>query len=105
MSERWRNKAGHWGWMFVPAPGWPRPPEGWVPPPGWRPAPGWPTPEGWRWMRRTPTRILFEAVRAVVFVVLILLELIARATGHSLDPTDPSNFHGLLAPLRLAVRR
>ena len=34
---------------FVPAPGWPPPPDGWEPPPGWTPDPTWPTaPAGWR---------------------------------------------------------
>ena len=34
---------------FNPAPGWPRPPTGWVPPAGWRPDPTWPpAPPGWQ---------------------------------------------------------
>lgn len=34
---------------FVPAPGWPAPPDGWEPTPGWKPDPSWPPPpEGWR---------------------------------------------------------
>jgi hypothetical protein len=34
---------------FVPAPGWPPPPDGWEPPPGWLPDPTWPTaPPGWQ---------------------------------------------------------
>ncbi|MDF1738153.1 MAG: DUF4041 domain-containing protein [Verrucomicrobiales bacterium] len=33
---------------FNPAPGWPKPPDGWVPPNGWLPDPSWPDPpEGW----------------------------------------------------------
>src|SRR5258708_31907490 len=40
--------AGTAGLRFNPAPGWPRPPEGWVPPEGWQPDPAWPpAPEGW----------------------------------------------------------
>jgi hypothetical protein len=34
---------------FVPAPGWPPPPDGWEPPPGWMPDPAWPpAPAGWQ---------------------------------------------------------
>lgn len=34
---------------FNPAPGWPRPPEGWVPPAGWTPDSSWPpAPPGWQ---------------------------------------------------------
>ncbi len=35
---------------FVPAPGWPRPPEGWEPEPGWQPDAQWPVaPVGWQY--------------------------------------------------------
>jgi hypothetical protein len=35
--------------VFNPAPGWPRPPSGWVPPKGWAPDPAWPPPPlGWQ---------------------------------------------------------
>jgi hypothetical protein len=35
-------------WRFVPPPGWPPPPPGFVPANGWRPDPGWPpAPAGW----------------------------------------------------------
>ncbi|MFG1816940.1 hypothetical protein ACGFIF_24500 [Kribbella sp. NPDC049174] len=35
---------------FVPAPGWPPPPEGWEPPSGWMPDPAWPpAPPGWQY--------------------------------------------------------
>lgn len=35
--------------VFNPAPGWPKPPDGWAPPKGWSPDPAWPDPPpGWR---------------------------------------------------------
>ena len=35
--------------IFNPAPGWPKPPPGWVPPKGWKPDPAWPDPPaGWQ---------------------------------------------------------
>lgn len=35
--------------VFNPAPGWPKPPEGWSPPKGWSPDPSWPPPPpGWQ---------------------------------------------------------
>jgi hypothetical protein len=35
--------------VFNPAPGWPKPPAGWVPPKGWAPDPSWPpAPPGWQ---------------------------------------------------------
>jgi len=35
--------------VFNPAPGWPKPPDGWVPPRGWTPDPAWPDPPaGWQ---------------------------------------------------------
>ncbi|MFO1400000.1 MAG: DUF4041 domain-containing protein [Steroidobacteraceae bacterium] len=35
--------------IFNPAPGWPKPPPGWVPPKGWVPDPSWPPPPaGWQ---------------------------------------------------------
>lgn len=35
--------------MFNPAPGWPKPPAGWIPPKGWTPDPSWPpAPPGWQ---------------------------------------------------------
>jgi RsiW-degrading membrane proteinase PrsW (M82 family) len=41
-------QAGTAGLTFNPAPGWPRPPAGWVPPDGWQPDPAWPpAPAGW----------------------------------------------------------
>ncbi len=45
---------GLWGEKrFIPAPGWPEPPPGWVPPWGWRPDPSWPpAPPGHRWWGR-----------------------------------------------------
>ena len=34
---------------FNPAPGWPKPPNGWEPPAGWTPDPSWPpAPDGWQ---------------------------------------------------------
>ncbi|GAB2582715.1 hypothetical protein [Microlunatus antarcticus] len=40
---------------FVPPPGWPPAPPGWVPPPGWQPDPAWPpAPVGWRFWQETP---------------------------------------------------
>lgn len=37
---------------WVPAPGWPDPPPGFVPPPGWAPDPSWaPPPDGHVWWR------------------------------------------------------
>lgn len=42
--------------VFNPAPGWPKPPAGWVPPAGWTPDPAWPTPPtGWQlWLPSDP---------------------------------------------------
>jgi uncharacterized protein YlxW (UPF0749 family) len=35
--------------IFNPAPGWPKPPKGWLPPKGWAPDPSWPPPPpGWQ---------------------------------------------------------
>jgi hypothetical protein len=41
---------------FNPAPGWPKPPTGWVPPAGWTPDPSWPEPPvGWQlWLADEP---------------------------------------------------
>lgn len=41
--------------IFNPAPGWPKPPRGWVPPKGWVPDPSWPPPPpGWQlWILET----------------------------------------------------
>jgi hypothetical protein len=49
-----------YGWIFNPAPGWPRQVRKWQPSPEWRPDSSWPAaPQGWQFwlLKRTPLTI------------------------------------------------
>jgi hypothetical protein len=63
-------------WQWVPAPGWPEPPDGWSPMPGWRPDPTWPpAPPGHRFWQRTDygRRVGRRSVAAGVVLGLVLM--------------------------------
>lgn len=83
---------------FNPAPGWPRPPDGWHPPPGWKPDPSWPEPPpGWPlWIAEDTSpeprpRRSWALLGGIATALGLLIALVAWLYPDLNDPDAPSS--------------
>ena len=78
------------GWVWVPAPGWPRCPGGWVPPPGWVPDPSWPpAPPGhvfWRPVRNHWPAVIYAALLGLLFLAFVAGAVTGQVTWAFAQP-------------------